>query len=165
MPHLYELTEQFRGLQEFIESGEMSLEDLQDTLEGLTGDVQAKGASTMLVMANLKRRAEAYDAEVKRMQAISKSLDGSYEWLKNYLRDNMAACGITKIESPLFTATLGKPGLVVEILDEAKIPELHKELIPASWRIDKKSILRDLKAGIDVPGAHTVPGKAPLTIR
>ena len=163
--HLYELTDQMRGLQSLIESGEMSMDDLQDTLEGLEGDIIAKGQGTLSVMANLKHQVAAFKAEVARMQKRAKSLENNFNWLKDYLRDNMAACEISKIESPVFTATLGKPGKVVEVEDEDKIPELYKELVPAYWKVDKKAILRDLKAEIDVPGCKMVNSKAPLTIR
>lgn len=163
--HLYELTEQYRGLQNMIESGTMTMEDLEDTFEGLEGDLVAKGQNTLAVMANLKHQVAAYKAEVARMQARAKSLESNYDWLKNYLRDNMAACEIQKIESPVFSATLGKPGKMVQVEDEKKVPELYRELVPASWKIDKKSIARDLKAGIDVPGCTLIDSKAPLTIR
>ena len=43
MPHLYELSAQMKGLQKLVDSGDMSADDLVDTIDGLTGDLMAKG--------------------------------------------------------------------------------------------------------------------------
>jgi hypothetical protein len=163
--HLYELTDQMRGLQHLIDQGELSLEVLHDTLEGLEGDIQAKGKGTLEFMANLQASALAYDTEIKRLQARKKTFDTHFEWLKNYLRDNMAACNITKIESPTFTATLGKPPQVCDIFNEDLIPDEFIEVVPEVKKYPKPPIMKALKAGQDVPGARIAEGKHKITIR
>ena len=165
MPHMYELTEQMKGLQLLIDDGEMSAEDLADTLEGLSGDLLAKGKDVLLYMANLDGDIKAFDDEIKRMTARKKTLSNHHAWLKEYLRTNMIECDFTKIESPLFTATLRKPTKMVEITSEKDLPVSYQTMIPASWQINKRQILKDLKAGIEIPGARLIDAKQGLTIK
>ena len=163
--HLYELTEQFKGLQSLMDSGEMSADELGDTIEGLSGDLLAKGKDVLLFMANLAGDIAAFDVEIKRMTARKKTLQANHNWLRFYLRDNMIECDITKIESPVFTATLRKAGVMVEITSENDLPVSYQTMVPASWKINKAQILKDLKAGIEIPGARLVDAKQGLTIK
>ena len=163
--HLYELTDQMRGLQDLIEEGEMDQVTLADTLEGLEGDIQSKGRGTLAVMANLGSDIAAFDHEIKRMQARKKTVENNFTWLKEYLRTNMLKSGITKIESDVFTASLGKPGKVVEILDESLVPAIMLKYTPATYTPIKADIARALKAGQDVPGCKLTDAKAPLRIK
>ena len=165
MKHLYELSDQMKGLQEMIAGSDMDPEIFHDTMEGLTGDIIAKGASTLLVMANLGSDIDAYDREIKRMQARKKTIATNLEWLKNYLRDNMMASGIEKIESPVFTATLIKAKKVAQVDDIDKIRPMFFKRIPASRQLVKADLLAALKAGKKCPGATLVDGKRGLTIR
>lgn len=165
MPHLYELSAQMKGLQLLIDDGEMSADDLADTLEGLTGDLKAKGSDVLLFMANLEGDIAAFDTEIKRMTARKKTMQNNHDWLKNYLRTNMIDCGITKIQSPVFTAALRKPTKMVEITDEKDLPVKYQTMVPASWKINKAQILKDLKAEIEIPGARLVDAKQGLTIK
>jgi hypothetical protein len=165
MTHLYELSAQMRGLQEMMETGELDEQTLADTMEGLEGDIQVKGANTLEFMANLATEVTAYAIEIKRMQARKTTVEKNFNWFKAYLRDNMARSGITKIESATFTATLGKPGKVVEIVDSALIPESFVEVVPESYKFPKPPIAKALKAGQDVPGARLIDGQHRITIR
>ncbi len=162
MKHLYELTSQMRGLQSLLESGELSADELADTFEALEGDIQAKGAGALSVLANLQSEASAYDTEIKRMQARKKTILNHHEWLKSYLRDNMIATGITKIESPLFTATLRKPSKVVEVVDSELIPNEYRKL---TITVEKAVIKKALKRGIDIPGCRLIDGKTGIIIK
>ncbi len=165
MPHLYELTEQMKGLQKLIDDGDMSSDDLADTIEGIEGDLQSKGKDVLLFMANLAGDIAAFDSEIKRMTARKKTMQKNHDWLKWYLRTNMAECGITKIESPVFTATLRKPTKIVEVLNEDEIPVEYQTMIPASWKINKVQILKDLKTGKEIPGVKLGEGKAGILIK
>ena len=162
--HLYELSDQMQGLMALIEEGELDQDTLDDTLEGIHGLIGDKAQGILAVMANLGASASAYGAEIKRMQARKKTLDNHQSWLKEYLRSNMARCNITKIESDVFTATLGKPGKSVEIVHPEMVPEFYKETV-TEIKIAKAPIAKALKAGDDVPGCRLVDSQAPLTIK
>lgn len=162
--HLYEMTTQMQGLMALIDEGEMDQETLADTLEGLEGIIQEKGAGMLYVLANLSAQAAAFDREIKRMQARKKTLVNNHEWLKEYLRTNMVACGITEISSDHFTAKVGTPGKVVDIENVDLIPEEYLKHTPETWAPIKAEIAKALKKDIEVPGCVLVDGKAPLRI-
>ena len=68
--------------------------------------------------------------------------------------------GIQKIECPLFTITLKKPAPMVVIDDESALPEKYIRTVVTKSPF-KDDIMKALKAGKDVPGAHlgeTQPG-------
>ena len=165
MPHMYEITEQFKGLQALIEEGEMDAETLKDTLDGLNTDLMEKGQDVLHFLANLDGDIKAFDAEIKRMAARKRSLSNHYEWLKEYLRSNMIETGITKIECPVFTATLRKAGVKAEVYNEKELPIEYQTLVPASWNINLVQITKDLKAGVEIPGAKLVDAKQGLLIK
>ena len=162
---MYQLTEQFKGLQSLIDEGEIDAETLQDTLDGLNTDIKAKGQDVLHFLANLAGDINAYDSEIKRMTARKKSLQSHHDWLKEYLRTNMIDTGITKIVCPIFTATLRKAGVKAEIYNEKVLPTKYQTLIPASWSINLNQITKDLKAGIEIEGAKLVDAKQGLVIK
>ena len=166
MTKLYELSDQMRGLQRLIDEGEVDADVLQDTLEGLEGDIKAKGTSVLEFMANIATDVAAYSIEIKRLQARKKTVERQFEWMKNYLRDNMDASDITKIESATFSATLRAPTKMVEIVDPDLVPypfRVEEKLVKVT--IDKKMILDELKRGGDLPGAKLVDAKRGLIIK
>ena len=162
---LYELSEQMQGLQALIEEGEMDAQTLEDTLDGLSADLQEKGEGVMKYLANLSADIQAYADEIKRLTARKKVITNQHDSLKEYLRTNMIKAGITKIESPVFTASLRKPSKMAEVTNEQAIPTEYKTHVPESWKVDKAKILRELKTGADIPGAELVDAKQALTIK
>lgn len=165
MPHMYELSKQMQGLQSLIDEGEMDAETLQDTLDGLTTDLQVKGEGVMQYLANIDGDIAAYKAEIQRLSARKKTMENHHAWLKEYLRTNMIESGITKIECPVFTATIRKAGKMVNITNEKDLPTKYQTLVPASWTINKVQILNDLKDGIDIPGAELTDAKQAIVIK
>ena len=150
---LYELTEQYIGLSHLIEDGEMDSETLQATLEGLTGDLQAKAEGLLSYVANIGSDVSAIDTEIKRLQARKKVMTNRQDSLRDYLKHNMVVGDIQKISCPLFTITLINPRPMVVVDDEDAIPVKFKLEIPASYKLVKADLLRALKAG-KIEGAH-----------
>ncbi len=161
---LYELTEQMRSLERLADETDESLDQaIRDTFEALSAEFDDKAVALIQVTRNMEADVDALDAEIKRLHARRKARQVRIQWLRDYLRDNMQASGISKIECPLFTISLRKPAQKVEIEDTGKLPPEYvvvQDPVP-----DKRKILADLKAGNDVPGAHIVEGKAALVIK
>lgn len=168
MTHLYEITENARELQKLAElsdeSDETMAQAIADTWEAIEGEFKEKAISLVHVTKLIATDADAIDAEIKRLQARKKAYTNKIESLKNYLRVNMEASDISKIECPLFTITLGKPRDVVVIDDESKIPAdyLKIETLQAPM---KKEILDALKSGEDVAGCSLGKSKSSVFIR
>lgn len=164
MTQLYKLSEQHRELQEMVSSGDMTLDDLKDTFEGLEGEFNEKAVSLIHVVNNMSSDTTEIDTEIKRLQGRKKAITNKQDNMREYLRTNMEASGITKIECPLFSISLAKGRDTVVIEDDQKIPD---ELIDVSvvQKPDKREILAKLKAGEEVPGCRIEKSKSSLRIK
>lgn len=162
MTQLYKISEQHRGLQDLVDSGEMELSDLKDTFEGLEGEFNEKAVSLVHAINNMSTT--DIDAEIKRLQDRKKVIENKQKSMRDYLRTNMEASGITKIECPLFSISLAKGRDVVVVDDEDSIPD---DLIDVSvvQNPDKKAILAKLKAGEEVAGCRMEKSKSSLRIK
>ncbi len=137
---------------------------IHDTLDGLDGQIQAQAAEILNLANDADGSIAALDAEIKRLQERRRVAKDRADGLRQFLKDGMAASGISKIECPLFSITLAKPRDQVEIFDADALPD---ELVDVKTTFvpDKKAILEALKAGEDVPGARLVDGARNLIIK
>ena len=137
---------------------------LKDTFEMIEGDFEDKAISLITVVNNMKANTDSIDAEVKRLQERKKIIVNRQESLKTYLRINMEATGIKKIDCPLFTITLRAGVPIVLVKDEGLVPTDYMK-ITTSMAPMKKEILAALKEGVDVPGCELGAGKATVLIK
>jgi len=92
MTTLYTLTGQYLALQDL----DMPDEDLADSLEAITGEIDLKAESISHVLANLDT--SPIDTEIKRLQNMKRVYTNRAAALKSYLRDNMMARDINGIQ-------------------------------------------------------------------
>lgn len=161
---LYELSAEYAQFQRLIESEEFDEKTIADTLESIKGEIEEKGKNVAAYMQNLEADVDALKAAEQRIAARRKSAESRAEWLKNYLRDNMERCGISKIECPEFSISLRKAGDICNIVDESKLPEEYTKTKTVITP-DKALILKALKDGYEVPGAEIGKAKAALVIK
>lgn len=163
---LYEISQQYADVQKLIDSddtGSMA-EAIAETMQLIEGDFQDKAVNVVLFTQNIESDIEAIDAEIKRLQEKKKSIQNKADGMRDYLRMNMAATGINKISCPLFSITLSAPAQQVEITDESLLPDDYVA-VKTVISPDKRKILADLKAGVNIPGAMLVDGTQRLTIK
>jgi hypothetical protein len=159
---LYELAGQYRALAERLADMDLDAQTVADTIEasGLTDALQEKAQGVELVARAAEMHCPTIDAEIARLQALKARRQRIAQGLRDYLKLNMEAAGIERIECPLFRVTLKKNPPAVEVLDEKALPEHFwvtpepKPPEPPEPRLDKKAIAASIKAGIDVPGAR-----------
>lgn len=139
-------------------------EQLTECLDSIEDAFEEKGNNIVAVLNTLNGDVSAIDNEIKRLQARKKAMTNNQERIKEYLRYNMELSGITKIKSPLFSITLGKPTQKAEVVDVDFLPD---DYVNAKVEIkpDLKAILKDLKEGKDIPGAILSEGKSRLLIK
>jgi hypothetical protein len=163
---LYEISEQYRGIQELIESddsGHMA-EAIADTMQMIAGDFHDKAQAIVSLTLNIDAEISAIEREIERLQEKKKIRQNTIESVRDYLRHNMQATGISKIECPLFAITLSKPAKQVEITDEAALPDEYVR-VKTTVSPDKVALAKALKDGIEVPGAILIDGASRLTIK
>lgn len=163
MDKLHEIAEQHRELSLLVEREEMSLDDVKDTFDALEGEMSAKAVSLVAVVDNINADVKAVDDEIKRLQARKKVMTKKQSSLRDYLKMNMQASGITNIKCPLFSITLAKGRDMVVVDDPELLPD---DLVTVSVTIapKKADILKALKVGY-VPGARIEKSDESLRIK
>lgn len=165
MTTLYELTANHRQLQELVERDDNELaEAIADTFEAIEGEFNDKAVSLIAVVNNLSSDTTAIDNEVKRLEERKKVIKNKQDQMREYLRMNMEAAGITNIKCPLFSITLAKGRDIVQIDDEKLIPAEYLN-IKTTYSPMKADILKALKSGEEIPGASITKSSTSLRIK
>lgn len=162
---LREIAEEYRQVAAMIDSDDEGMAiAVRDTLQAIGGAFEEKAQAVIAIAQNLEADCAVIDAEIERLQAIKKARIGKADSLREYLRENMEATGIKKISCPLFSITLAAGREVAVIDSEDAIPD---ELMAVKTEIkpNKTEILRRLKAGEVVPGAHIERGQSSIRIK
>jgi hypothetical protein len=164
MTSLYVLTKQQLELKELADNSEAPEGSFDDTFQALEGQFNEKAVSVIHVVKNMDSDVTALDLEIKRLTDRKKVIKNKQESIREYLRTNMEANDITKIECPIFTITLAKGRDVCVIEDESKIPDELVDVQVITKPI-KAEILKRLKAGDKITGARIEKSKTSLRIK
>lgn len=162
---LYEIANEFKGLMQLAEDGELSPEAIADTLEALTCEFEEKAKALIIIKKQIEAQASAFKDEIDRMQNLKKLCEKQSDDIEEYLRVNMVAIKADKFDLGLFKVTLRKATQAVEVIDESKIPSQYWRVIPESKAVDKSLIATDLKAEKEIEGARLIDGKRALLIK
>lgn len=162
---LYELSQEYLSALDALTDPEadIPLQAVNDTLESLEFPLQEKATNVAKFMRNLEATAQAIKEAEQQMAARRKALENRAAAIKDYLKSNMLATGISKIESPWFRLSIQNNPPAVAVTDESLVPEDFKEIVE-TVKIDKTALKSALKSGEDIPGAQLVQGKR-LVIR
>jgi hypothetical protein len=159
MTALYVLAQDYRAAADKLADLEMDEQTIADTLDGMSGDLEAKAIGTAMVARNMQALAASIKDAEAAMAARRKALDARADRLMAYLLANMQHAGIQKIECPHFTLAIRQNPAAVVINEPGLIPaEFMRQPEPPPPAPDKKAIAEALKAGSDVPGAHLSRG-------
>lgn len=158
---LYALAGEYRQLAERLADMDLDATTVADTIEstGLTEAIQAKAQGVEMVARGAEIHCPAIDLEIARLQALKDRRQRIAQGLRDYIKTNMEAAGIERIECPLFCLSIKKNPPAVEVLDEAEVPAqfwVTPEPKPPEPRIDKKALAQVLKTGAAVPGVRLV---------
>jgi hypothetical protein len=161
---LYALTGEYRAAAEKLADLDLDPQTVADTLEGLSGDLEAKATNVAKFYISLDVLAAGAKQRAAEMADRAKAIQARADAVKDYLARNLEAAGKEKIENDEICLSWRKSSAVV--IDGA-------DLIPAEFiRVkpapppepDKKAIADAIKAGAEIPGAH-IEHRRSLTIR
>lgn len=164
MTTLYELTGQFLALSQLIDDPDLPSTAFADSLEGLEGEIQVKAEALLGVVASMNGDIESIKAEIDRLNRRKKSIENKKEGLREYLRSNMIATGISKISCPLFDITLSKPRPMVVVEDDNIVPDEYIKRT-VTKKVNKQRVLVALKKGETIPGCKLGESAQSLIIR
>ena len=154
---LYDLAGQYLQLAERLADLDLDAQTVADTIEasGLTDDIREKATGIEMVARGFEMSSPAIDAEITRLSALKAGRMKKAQGLRDYLKLNMKACGIDKIESPLFKIKLQNNPEAVDVFELGLVPaEFMKQPAQPPPAPDKAAIKAAFKAGIDVQGCR-----------
>ena len=157
---LYVLAAEHRAVAEQLADLDLPDEVVRDTLESISGDLEAKAVSVAQFVRNLESSAESIKAAEKAMADRRKGIENRADRVRQYLLDNMIATGISKIECPFFKLAVRDNPVSVVIDEPGLIPAAYMtDPPPPPPAIDKKLIKQAIEDGHEVAGAHLARGK------
>ncbi len=155
---LYEIKNQFLVLDKFIDDNDLSKEAFKQALDQIEGSLEDKVENYIKYMKNLQGEAEMFKLEEKRMNEKRKALENHADRLKTSIDETLKELGLAELKAGLFTIKYQKNPPSLEVIDLDLIPMNYK--IPQEIKVDKKSILQDIKAGIEVAGVEVKIGES-----
>ena len=165
MSALYEITGQFRELAALADGADEDLAiAVRDTMGAIEAEFNDKAVAVSHVILNLDADVAALDMEIDRLTERKRLITNRQKQIKDYLRENMEATGISKISCPLFTITCAKGRETVVVDSEDGIPD-ELMSVKTEVRPDKTAIAARLKAGKEIPGCRLERGQSSIRIK
>ena len=163
---LYNITDDYLTVMEMLYDPEQDQQVIQDTLEGIMGEIEYKADEIAKIIKEIKADADKIKAEEMRLHSRRSLLEGKAAWLKDYLQANMEAIGVKKFKTELFSYNIqkngGKQALTIDVEDVNDIP---KEFLIPQDPIPNNDAIRTLLKTDKVAWAHLEPRGESLRIR
>lgn len=145
MSALFEIVGEFQLLYEMAIEDEVDPELFNDTLEAITGELEAKGAGYVAVIEQLEMEAAKADLLAKKYSNLKKTRKNAIKRMKDRLLIAIDALGKTEIPAGDFTIKVKKNG-------GKQTMTVNYELVPDSWRrivleVDEEKIRKALESG------------------
>ncbi len=160
--NLRELTHDQESILAMVESGDFTLDQVSDHLEMLEEDRNKKIENYLHVINRLSSDAQSLSTEIARLDNIAASkasaLSNIKEWLLSSMKDG------EKHEFDLFKVSRVKGREVVGFTNDKEVPEKYIDFVMTK-KIDKRALLADLKAGVEINGAEIVRSNPSLRIK
>ena len=174
---LYEIADNYLSTLDYLTDPEadIPMEAVTDTLESFEIDLTEKATNVAAFARNLEATAKAIKEAEQAMARRRRALENRARWIKDYLKTNMEATGISKIESPWFVLAIRKNPPAVEVVNVDELPDdtvtVTLEMGRAAYnqarehfnghkvtgtKVDKAGIKTRLKAGEGIEGARLV---------
>lgn len=157
---LYILSAEYREAAEKLTDLELDEQTLTDTLESLSGELDAKVENIAKLIRELEGDEQKASTEAKRIQERMEHFAKRKERLSTYLKDSLIHACRLKIEMPCFTVSVRKNAPAVVIDDEKVLPAPYWVAPVPTPRPDKKRIAQEIKGGLSVPGARLVASQS-----
>lgn len=157
MTSLYNLSAEVAALKEKLEASDFDEQTIADTLEAESFDFEEKCRATAYVIKEFQASLQSMQRAIDEMCARQLQLQNKTKSLYSYLLDCMTLAGKKKIKGVEFDITVKRNPASVEIIDSGIIPERYwKVPEPAPAILDKRTLLKKLKEGENIPGCQLV---------
>jgi hypothetical protein len=154
---LFEAVSYFRANLDALADMDLDEQTYADTLESMTGEVEAKLRAVIAYSLELDIEADGAAAASKRMKERADSLAKRRDWLQRYALDAMQATGIGSVSTDEFAAKVAKTPARVVITNIEELPADYMRVKYTS-EPDKTALKEALQAGAAIEGVSLVSG-------
>lgn len=158
MATLYELTDQYKMLQNFIE--ENNVEGFELALSQIIGDIGEKLEGYAMVLKNIESDIAGIKSEEKRLADRRKAMESNLARIKENMAEALLTVEGNRVKTEKFTFSFRK-STSVQIENDAAIPP---QFIKVEKTISRSELAKALKAGEQIEGAQLVENQS-LSIR
>jgi hypothetical protein len=154
----------YKAVRERLAAEDPTLDEqtLADTVEGLTDLHEILQAVIRAALAD-EALASGLKGRIGEMEDRLGRLQDRAAKRRQIAKEVMAELDIKKLQAPDFTASI-RPGLPsLMVINETEIPSIYWE--PRDPKLDRVSLLADLKQGTDVQGAALSNPEPILSVR
>jgi hypothetical protein len=159
---LTQLSKEIEAL--IVQAEEQDSISMSKALDQVEGQWMTKVESIGHLVKDYEHSIRDWEEERIRLDNMSKALKLRIEWLKSYLMYNMQVKGEDKLQFALVTVVIRNNPPSVGITDEKEIPSSYTRIIQ-EIKINKAEILKELKAGKQVPGTTLITEVKRLEIK
>ena len=152
--NIYQSTGDLITLQDMLESGEYTEEELAELVDTIGGEYTDKMEAYCRVVRNLEAKKTAHKNEATYHSDKAKTIDGSITRLKDAMFNSMKASGVNKVEGELFTVAIQKNGGKAPIVLDVEVEELPDELVKVKESADLEAIRQYIEETGDITYAH-----------
>lgn len=159
---LYDIRCKFVSL---MNNDELTEEQVQELGVELAEELKNKSSNIIAYVIDSESLLERIKVEEKRLADMRKLGETKLEKFKKYVKENMEALEIQKVQTELGTLSIAKNPISVEIVEEDKLPTEFKQEV-VSTKIDKKAIAQHFKDTGKIPeGCIIYTDKTSLRIK
>lgn len=158
MATLYELADQYKMLQNFIE--ENNIEGFELALSQIKGEIGEKLEGYAMVMKNIESDITGIKSEEKRLADRRKSMERNLGRIKENMADALLTVEGNRVKTEKFTFSFRR-STSVQIENDAAIPP---QFIKVERTISRSELAKALKAGEQIEGAQLIENQS-LSIR
>ena len=149
MESLYELTGDYKRLEELEE--ELDPQTFKDTMDSIKGAIEEKAVGYASVIKQFQADAKMLRDEEIRLSERRHAIETKIGLMQESLFEAMEIAGTGKIKSPKFTVWIQNNPASVRVDNEEALKEY---MVEQPKKLDKRSLLEDLKQGVEVYGAE-----------
>jgi hypothetical protein len=155
----FELAAQYRQIAELLAERHDDEQTVADTLESISEPLDERLENLAKMVRNIEAAASGVQQTIAGLEARHAALERAAQRARGLLLDVMQAAGREKANTALFSIAIRKNPPTVVVDRESELPPAYLTYHePPAPTPNKKAIAAALKAGIDVPGAHSEQG-------
>ena len=165
MANLYELTGAALTLRNLLLEGDLDPEAIKDAIENNNEEITLKLENCAKVIKDIESDIAGLKAEEERLANRRKTYENNIKALKSKMQEALLATGERKLKGQLFSFNVqtNPPSVVIDEQYIENIPEAY--ITKPEPVVNKKKLLEDLKAGVDLDGIAHLETSESIRIR